>query len=383
MSRCDIIIPIWNQPAFTRRCLESVAAATRAPYRLLLIDNGSEQETRGLLDDAARRDPERVQVLRNAENLGFIKAVNQGIRASTAPYVCLLNNDTVVMPGWLEEMVRVAESDPAIGLVNPQSTTFGSVPAQRTLDGIRAHAEAVARERGQTRELATAIGFCLVITRRLLETIGLFDEQYGMGNFEDADFTKRGLAAGFRAVLALGAYVYHEEKASFKHQRGWEAAFRANQQMFYRQWGRPLRIIWDAPSDVAAEYWTPTLTRLMQAGHWVAYNPEDRAVAPEIRHHNMAGPLPPGRHWPHHLVSALRAVFRMPPLAANQVVEWRRACVWYILKRRKKPVDLVVTHDPGLARTLRWLAACHRATVLLRPTPDEVEQQCRRLSRCP
>lgn len=357
MSTCDIIIPIWNQPVLTQRCLESIAASTATPYRLILIDNGSEAPTRERLEAAARREPGRVQVIRNPENLGFVKAVNQGIRASSAPYVCLLNNDTVATPGWLEEMIRVAESDPMIGLVNPSSNTLGFRPPATTAEGITVYAKRLEARRGEIRELSVATGFCLFIKRTVLERIGLFDERYGMGNFEDADFSLRALAQGFRCVQAVGAYVYHEEKASFKLQPGWEAAFRENQRLFARHWGRPLRIVWeDHRHD--GRWPMAELLHLLRRGHWLRYSAVNGAVPSEVRQFVTAEPLAHGSSW-------------------------RWAVLWHVLKRRKKPVDLVVTHDPMLRRWLGWLKPCHRARLLWQPAPAEVEEACQRLSRSP
>lgn len=351
---CDIIIPIWNQPELTRRCLESLAAATEG-YRLLLMDNGSDAPTRQLLEDAARRDPDRVQVIRNPTNLGFIKAVNQGLRASRAPYVCLLNNDTVVTPGWLAEMMAVAEREAAVGLVNPSSNTLGYAPAASTPDGILAYANTLTASRGQTREIVMAVGFCLLIKRAVLDTVGLLDERYGMGNFEDADFSLRAQAAGYRAVQAVGAYVYHEEKASFKHQPGWQTAFRTNQQIFHQRWGRALRILWECHAPTPPDT-TQALVRLLRQGHQCWVSTEHGAIAPELRRYTSVSPLATGPGW-------------------------RWALLRYVLLRRKKPVDLVVSHDPRLIGWLRGVRPLHRAAVLARPTPDDLEAACQRLSR--
>ncbi len=355
----DIIIPIWNQPALTQRCLESVAAATTTPYRLILVDNGSEAPTRELLAATARHDPDRVTVIRNETNLGFIKAVNQGMRASSAPCVCLLNNDTVVTPGWVETMLRVTGQDPMIGLVNPSSNTLGYRPAAATLEAITTYAQQVVAPLGpQTRELAMGTGFCLLITRALLDTIGLFDERYGMGNFEDADFSKRAMHAGYRCVQALGAYVYHEEKVSFKLRPGWEKEFRTNQRLFAERWGRPLRILWEAhetdPTMTAA--WTPMLLRLAKEGHWLWCSATNGFVTPEVRRYTN--------------VQAL-----------DDAERWRLETLWFVLKRRKKPIDLVITQDETLARWLTLARPGHRAVLLHRPAPTEVEYQCQRLSR--
>jgi len=165
----DIVIPVWNQPDVTQRCLRSLVECTEMPLRLILIDNASSAETQTLLTKF--QPPERFLVtrIRNPENLGFVKAVNQGIRAGSAPWVCLLNNDTVVTPGWLEEMLKVALSDPSVGLVNPTSNSLGFSPGEQPLE---AFALGCKRFSGQWTQLTSALGFCLLARRSLLESGG-------------------------------------------------------------------------------------------------------------------------------------------------------------------------------------------------------------------
>src|SRR5262245_36921432 len=113
---CDIIICVWNNKEVTRECIESIAKNTQYPYRLVLIDNASGEETQTYLE-SLKKDPRfKVIIIRNEENLGNTKAVNQGLTATDAPYVVNLDNDTYVAEGWLTEMVKVAESDPQIGM---------------------------------------------------------------------------------------------------------------------------------------------------------------------------------------------------------------------------------------------------------------------------
>ena len=109
MKSCDIIIPVWNQPDITKNCLEAIKDNTGYPYKLILIDNGSDNETRLYLDGLARNHHPEVRVIRNEQNLGFVKAVNQGLRTSSTPYICIMNNDTLPAPGWLEGLVEFAE----------------------------------------------------------------------------------------------------------------------------------------------------------------------------------------------------------------------------------------------------------------------------------
>lgn len=348
---CDIVVPIWNQRERTQRCLESVLAHTGLPVRLILIDNGSDPPARGWLQEFAARSAVPIQLIQNSENLGFIKAVNQGIRASRSPWICLLNNDTIVAPRWLPEMIQVAESDPTIGLVNPTSNSLGYPSQGRSPEEI---GRRLAGQRGQSAPLSTALGFCLLARRAIFDRIGLLDEQFGMGNFDDNDLTLRVRQAGLRPVRALAAYVYHEEKVSFKKLTGWKKDFEKNRIRFEQKWGRPLRILW-GPAVPAVL----SLETLAGAGHWVCVvGPRNAGPGPRVEHAQVDYPAYPDRCW-------------------------RSRATWRLITKRKKPFDLVVSHDPAWSRWIHRLQIFHRARLLNNPTESELLEQCRKLSRSP
>jgi len=117
VSHCDIVMPVWNQLEVTRACLESVIENTNYPYRLIIVDNKSDEPTAAFLRSFGEQHNEKVLLIRSEENLGYIKGTNLGMKASTGDHVCLLNNDTVVYPGWLSAMVEVADLENDIGLV--------------------------------------------------------------------------------------------------------------------------------------------------------------------------------------------------------------------------------------------------------------------------
>ncbi len=355
---CDIIIPIWNELDLTRRCLESIRSGTHWPVRLTLIDNGSEVPTRGFLEQFSKKHDGGIQLIQNAKNLGFIKAVNQGIQQSNHPWVCLLNNDTLVTEGWLTEMIRVAEQDDAIALINPSSNTLGSKPPGKDPEAIRIYAKEIARNGvGKTRELSMAVGFCMLIRRKVIDQIGLFDEQYGLGNFEDADFSKRALKEGYRCVQALGAYVYHEEKVSFKKQAQWEKAFAENQKVFYQKWGRPLRIVLEASEqpEWMQGNWSKLWIQLLQDGNWVFHQTDTDSVP-----------------------TAVEQFAQWVPLAANGGS--KLGLIWHVLRKKKKPIDLAIVSDPQVAQLLERMRPFHRAAVLCQPTVQQIEETCRQLS---
>jgi len=269
--RCDIIIPIWNQPELTRQCIDSVTRNTEYPYRLILVDNGSADETAAYLRRVAGSSAAGAVLLRNDSNKGFIRAANQGMKASDAPYLCLLNNDTIVCRRWLSEMVAVAESSSDIGIVNPSSNTLGRRPADD--ESVEAYAGKLAASCGSGRltELGSALGFCMLIKRNVINSVGYFDEAYGMGNFEDTDLSRRAAQAGFRLVIADRAYVYHKEGSSFSRVRTHDSDFMKNRKTYESRWGRPKRVLYVLSSNdqgLIARI-TAHARRLSLAGDWL------------------------------------------------------------------------------------------------------------------
>lgn len=232
---CDIIIPIWNQLDATRECIENIFKNTRASYRLILIDNASDDETRAYLEALKAGGRAPVELIRNDGNLGFVKAVNQGLRISDAPYVCVMNNDTVPAPGWLDNMIDFLERHPDAGLANPQCDGHGNA-------SIEEHADRLAALRDVYMEMNQCFGFCMLIRRAVIEKIGYLDEAFGMGNYDDTDYSMRSGLAGYRCVNVHSAYVYHKKHVSFKASGNRESLVSKGAGEFFKKWPRHLRI---------------------------------------------------------------------------------------------------------------------------------------------
>lgn len=335
MMDCDIIIPVWNQLSFTKDCIDSIRKNTGPGYRLVIIDNASGAETKEYLEALAKKDGDKVRLIRNEANAGFIKAVNEGMRASASKFVCLLNNDTIVCKDWLKEMISVASAAKDIGIVNPSSNNLGQKPAEG--EPVELYAEKVRQQKGSYAELGAAIGFCMLIKREVIEKIGLFDEIYGMGNFEDTDFSRRAVKEGYRCVRACGAYVYHREHASFARSAAFEEDFRRNREIFEFRWGKPRRIAY-----VLDEYDANGLKkigvdslRLARDGNWVWYFLKERLDVP--KHSNIIAVEPPSRYY--HLSTAFR-----------------------ILKKKKR-FDEIFVGDQLFGKVLERLEFIHKAKV--------------------
>ena len=114
---CDIVLTVYNQPELTRNCLDSIVKYFRPEDGLIIVDNGSLEETKRLLEDFKNSHPRiGIKLLRLHPNQGFVRAANVGIKQSTQGCVCILSNDTVVTEGWLERMSSTMAKETDIGL---------------------------------------------------------------------------------------------------------------------------------------------------------------------------------------------------------------------------------------------------------------------------
>ena len=218
----DIIVPVHNAWHITRKCLEAVIERTGWPYRLMIVDDASDDFTeRNLVSFTLRelaRGNQCMLLNRNTKNRGFAASVNRGIRLGIGEYVCLLNSDVIVTEGWLTKMVLALEADPQHAIVCPATNNTAVVeipmsPGASYLDMNRA-LELFAQRRYPE---INPTGFCFLFRRSLLAEVGYFDEAYR--NFgEETDFWWRALTAHtprYRAVMADDTYVFHERASSF------------------------------------------------------------------------------------------------------------------------------------------------------------------------
>jgi GT2 family glycosyltransferase len=210
--RCDLVIPVYNALRSTRACLESVCRFAPPWARVVVINDASDAPTTEWL----RVQPGLV-LLENAENLGFVRTANRGLLFSDAPWVCLLNSDTLLTEGALERMLAGCEKDPTIGLSCPLSN--GAVNLSVKLppgEDVFSFARRVARTSPALYpDAVTIVGFCLLVKREVIRTLGVFDEIFGRGYCEETDLHYRARAAGWRCVVADDTWIHHREGGSF------------------------------------------------------------------------------------------------------------------------------------------------------------------------
>lgn len=215
-----VIVPVFNAVAETRRCLEALREHTPADTPIVVIDDAS---TDPGIDELTDSLPPDWVLVRNDNNLGFVASANLGLALTQGEDAVLLNSDTRVTSGWLEEIERCAAADSSIASVTPLTNNgeIASLPRfcqanPWPLDPER-WAEAC-RDSGPARfvEIPTAVGFCMFLRRDCLDAIGAFDElAFGRGYGEENDWSMRALEAGWRHVLCDRAFVAHQGNASF------------------------------------------------------------------------------------------------------------------------------------------------------------------------
>ncbi len=231
-ATADVIICIHNALEDVKRCLESVVCHTTQPYSLILVDDGSNEDTQRYLDDFA--SSHTLVLIRNEHARGYTFAANQGMRQSVSDYVVLLNSDTVVTQDWLDRMIACAESDPRVGLVGPlsNSATWQSIPeiitAGEFTENKLPEGCTVSHMGGLVSQYSVRLypripflnGFCLMIKRAVINEIGEFDEEaFGRGYGEENDYCLRARKAGWLCAIADDTYVHHLQSRSYSHER--------------------------------------------------------------------------------------------------------------------------------------------------------------------
>lgn len=198
----DILIPSFNQIEAVLTCLESIRYYS-SDYMLIFVDNGSDPGAFKEVEEELGKHNHRL--IRNYRNLGFVKAVNQGLSIATSEYVVLLNNDTEVTKYWLEKLRQPFLEYPKLAAVGPVTNATdcwqGNHPVRDSWMLC-----------SQTTMLAF---FCVMLKRSAVEHVGLLDEQFGVGLGDDDDYCRRLHLAGYRIALAENCHIYHAHRTTF------------------------------------------------------------------------------------------------------------------------------------------------------------------------
>ena len=204
-----MVVPTLAADSRLQECVESLGRQTRRDFEVIVVDNSGT----GLVRENGTAPGARV--IENARNAGFGGAVNQGMRASTSPYVATLNDDAVAHPDWLEALVAALERRPDAGMCARQVRLFGETRLDSA--GMLMARDGSSKQRGHGRppedfpvaeEALLPSGSAALYRRAMLEEIGGFDDDFFL-YCEDTDLGLRARWAGWKCLYVPQAMVEH------------------------------------------------------------------------------------------------------------------------------------------------------------------------------
>lgn len=212
--RSTIIIPNYNGMAYLENCLASLRGE---PARVIVVDNGSTDGSRELVQEKFPK----VRLISLDRNYGFCRAVNRGMEASETTYVILLNNDTEAQPGFVKALEKAMDGDER---VFSGAARMVRMDAPSRIDdagdyycalvwAFAAGRDKPAENYDAPREIFSACGGACIYRRRILQKIGMLDENH-FAYLEDVDLGYRARLYGFRNLYVPGAVVRHAGSAS-------------------------------------------------------------------------------------------------------------------------------------------------------------------------
>jgi len=222
-----VILPVYRGVEMTKSCILAAIPSilADAEAKLLAINDASpDVGMQEMLEQLAIQWPDRLLVLKNVSNLGFVRTVNRGLAYFSQYDVVLLNSDVIVPKDWLSRLINEAYSRPNIGTVTPFSnnSTICSFPyfnqenAQPFDLDVDSIDSVFKQEKLPCIEAPTGVGFCMYIRRACLDKVGyLNEEKFGRGYGEENDLCQRALKSGWLNLISPNIYAFHEGGVSF------------------------------------------------------------------------------------------------------------------------------------------------------------------------
>jgi GT2 family glycosyltransferase len=245
--RVTVVIPTFNKVELTAACLSSLVDNTPDDlYEVVIVDNASSDGTRDLLGSLGGD----IRLILNATNEGFGPACNKGAALAHGEFICFLNNDTVVQPGWLESLVAALDQDARLAAVQPlllypdgRVNSAGDLVFRNQAWNYGKGENADDPKFAMRRAPDYVSGACLVVRKAIFQDLGGFDDAYAPAYYEDTDLSFAFRANGWKLLYEPLARVVHVEggtsesvlSADFKARQ-----MEKNRQYFWNKWWHEL-----------------------------------------------------------------------------------------------------------------------------------------------
>ncbi|HJT50805.1 MAG TPA: glycosyltransferase family 2 protein [Nitrosospira sp.] len=268
----DVVIPVYNAPQLTRRCIDSVVACLgRSIEQIYIQDDASSAETREMLDHLPYK---HIHVHHAPKNRGFGASVNEAIKRSSASCVLVLNSDVEVSEDFLPPLYTALAADSQLAVIIPAGNDY----AKHDLDQyLRLPGGYILTHRLQ--------GHAFLVRRDVFLEIGGFDPAFGRGYYEDTDLGRRLDLRGWRLGVHPDAHIYHKGGGSFGRGRAFRELARRNRNLYYSRYPNARRNVLLLSGDTIPAHFPSNLMDAVEnvfheGGyvHWLTPEPSARLL---------------------------------------------------------------------------------------------------------
>lgn len=278
----DVIIPVYNAPKLTKRCIDSAVTYLSRSIRTIYVqDDASGAETSAMLDGLSYQ---QLQVFHAPENQGFGKSVNQAAARSDADWVLVLNSDTEIHENFLPLLYEAFAADPELAVISPAQDNLSKSKLDRYQ---RRPGGYIATYRFQ--------GYAFLIRRNLFVAMGGFDAQFGRGYFEDTDLGRRLDQQGWRMGVHPDAYIHHAGGASFGRGKSYRLLAQRNRALYLSRYPEAHQnILLVSGPYTLADLSVPladSIEQVMRQGggiHWLTPRPLPQLSCLQMRNSSMS-----------------------------------------------------------------------------------------------
>jgi GT2 family glycosyltransferase len=258
--KASVIILNWNGKHLLDECLESVLSQQYQDYEIIIVDNGSTDNSVNYLNE---KYSSKAKIIALNKNKGFAGGCNEGIKVARGDYICLLNNDAIVDKNWLGELISAAELAPDIGMCASKILNYYNREEFDTLghliypDGLNRGRGKFEKDINQYDKMEEAFfpsGAAALYRKDMLNEIGLFDEDF-FAYGDDTDIGLRARLAGWKCVYVPSAIAYHKSSASSHPYSPWKIYLVERNRILILFKYFPLRFIILSPFYTAVRFW--------------------------------------------------------------------------------------------------------------------------------
>lgn len=237
----SILIPVLNELDLTIRCFESIRRFAPPASEVIFIDNGSGEDMQAWLKRCQEKNgSERVKVIRNEENLGFAKAINQGAKIARGDILVFNNDAELVRAGSIELLLESLYNEDSVGAVGP-TTDFCLGPQHHEQNGIYP----------PLHQVRFLIGFCILVKREVWDAAGGMDEGYPMTGEDDLDLSLQIQKLGRALVCDRRVFVHHlggatQQNVFDRYQEKYREAQQEGRAKLVEKWGEePVKALFE------------------------------------------------------------------------------------------------------------------------------------------